>query len=239
MSRHLPNRGIAASVFCLCMAGVIVSSSILPSSAQEFEPSDRGLPGRREGGGTRTRGGCLAQQPSLTALMPDSNFGRTIAAYPSFSWYVPQNQATAAEFVLLDPANAEVYKTIVPVAQQSGIVSVSVPTDGSISALEVGKSYRWYFSLICDPLDRSADAFTTGWVERVEPSATLTQELATAPTQEQPIIYAEAGIWYEAISTLVKLRHQEPQNVALLNQWQNLLQSVGLEEVADEPLLPQ
>jgi hypothetical protein len=175
----------------------------------------------------------------MTALMPNSNVGLTIADYPAFSWYVPQNSATAAEFVLLDQANSEIYKTVVPVANQPGVVSLSLPTDGTVPPLVVGKSYRWYFSLICDPLDRSADTFTSGWVQRIEPSSSLAQALTTAATEEKPDIYAKAGIWYEAVATLIKLRQEQPQNVALLNQWQTLLKSVGLEKIADQPLLPE
>jgi hypothetical protein len=218
-------------LLCISSAVTAVASS---SIAQEFEPPDRGLPGRREGGGTR--GGCLAQQPALTALMPNTNIGLTVTEYPSFFWYVPQNSAAAGEFVLLDQSNAEVYKTIVPVSQQAGVVSVKLPSDGSVSALEVDQSYRWYFSLICDPLDRSADAFTSGWIKRVEPSSTLTQELATATAEEKPLIYAQADIWYDALAALVQLRHDQPQNPALVNQWETLLSSVGLEQIAHQPL---
>jgi hypothetical protein len=67
----------------------------------------------------------------------------------------------------------------------------------------------------------------------------LAQALTTAATEEKPDIYAKAGIWYEAVATLIKLRQEQPQNVALLNQWQTLLKSVGLEKIADQPLLPE
>lgn len=230
---HRLHRRLPLLLMLLCISSsitVIAASSV----AQEFEPPDRGLPGRREGGGTR--GGCLAQQPALTALMPNTNMGLTVAEYPSFFWYVPQNTAVAGEFVLLDQANAEVYKTTVPISNQPGVVSVSLPTDGSASALEVGKSYRWYFSLICDPLDRSADVFTSGWIERVEPSPSLSQQLATATPEEQPQIYAQADIWYDALAALVKLRQDQPQNPALISQWETLLASVGLEQIADQPI---
>lgn len=221
----------------LWIVGLLVGIAA-PAFAQEFEPSEPGLPGRREGGGTR--GGCLSQasQPlALTALMPNTNTGLTVAEYPSFFWYVPQNTAAAAEFVLLDQANVEVYKTLLPVSQQSGVLSLSLPADGSVPALEVGKSYRWYFSLICDPLDRSADSFTSGWIQRVEPSSTLTQALTSAAAEEKPIIYVNAGIWYEAVAALVELRREQPQNSQVLTQWQTLLHSVGLEELANQPLL--
>jgi Domain of Unknown Function (DUF928) len=227
--------GIASGLVSM-VTSLLVTAPLL---AQEFEPPDQGLPGRREGGGTR--GGCLAQagaQPhSLTALIPATNTGRTVTAHPSLFWYVPQNTAAAAEFVLLDAANTEIYKTILPISQQPGVLSLSLPADGSVPALEVGKSYRWYFSLICDPLDRSADSFTTGWVQRTEPSTALAQQLSAAAEEEKPLIYASAGIWYEALAGLAELRREQPQNAQVQTQWQTLLESVGLAQIADQPLL--
>jgi hypothetical protein len=70
----------------------------------------------------------------------------------------------------------------------------------------------------------------------VEPSPSLSQQLATATPEEQPQIYAQAGIWYEALATLVKLRQDQPQNPALISQWETLLASVGLEQIADQPI---
>jgi hypothetical protein len=231
--------GLTRRVVGLLLLLELMSSvgGIAPAFAQDYIPPDRGAPGRREGGGTR--GGCMAQQPSsqpsLTALMPDTNSGLTLAEHPAFFWYVPQSSATAAEFVLLDQSDTEVYKTTLPVPAQAGVVSINLPAEAP--ALEVGKSYHWYFSLVCDPLDRSADVFTSGWVKRTAPAAELAQALATASAEAKPAIYAKHGIWYEALTELAKLRHNQPQNAALINQWQTLLKSVGLEQLANQPLL--
>ncbi|MFM7423395.1 MAG: DUF928 domain-containing protein [Elainella sp.] len=203
----------------------------LPSLAQ-YTPPDQGLPGRREGGGTR--GGCLVQQPHLTALMPESNLGLTLAARPSFFWYVPQT-AAVAEFVLLDANNTELYKTQVPLAKQAGIMQFTLPE--TAPALQVNQSYRWFFSLVCEPLDRSADVFVSGWVKRVEYDPGTSQALVAATPAGQTGLYAEAGLWYDALATLADLRRTQPQNPTLINQWQALLQSVGLTQIAELPLL--
>lgn len=228
--KHLFGRRVLA----ILMIGFVVTAAI-PSLAQ-FRPSNRGLPGRREGGGTR--GGCPLQQPKLTALIPPSNLGQTLAPYPTFFWYLPQNAATAAEFVLLDANNAEIYKTQVTLPAEAGVVSLTLPQDlAPDRLLEVGQSYRWYFSLICDPLDRSADMFTSGWVERVEPSAELNNALAVALAADVPNLYAKAGLWYDALAATASLRQSQPQNPAFVSEWQNLLQAVGLEALANQPML--
>ena len=211
-----------------------LSNFAIPMLAQGFTPPDNGLPGRREGGGTR--GGCAAQQPALTALIPQTNLGLTLQDYPTFFWYVSPNTAAAAEFVLLDESNAQVYTAMLPLSNQSGLVQVSLPSDGSLPPLETGKLYHWYFSLICDPLDRSADQFTDGWVQKTQPSVELAQQLETASNQAKFALYSEAGIWYDAVATLVTLRQQQPTNAALAQQWQSLLESVGLTAIAEQPL---
>ncbi len=234
MRRHqLKNFGyqLEISILAVLAAVVLVLTEAAPSLAQ-FRPPNRGMPGRREGGGTR--GGCPIQQPGLTALMPESNLGRTLAPDPTFFWYVPQNSVAAAEFVLLDASNSEIYKAQMAVPTEAGIVRLTLPQDQP--PLELGQSYRWYFSLICEPLDRSADMFTSGWVERVEPSAELSAALATAPAADLPKLYAEAGLWQDALTALASLRQSEPQNPAVIAQWQNLLQDVGLEALADQPI---
>lgn len=227
--RRLPKLGLKLGLPALCLAWLAL---VLPGLAQ-YRPPDQGLPGRREGGGTR--GGCqiqqssLIQQPSLTALMPESNLGLTVAARPSFFWYVPQT-AAVAEFVLLDANNTELYKTQVPLSQQAGIVQFTLPETGP--ALQVNQSYRWFFSLVCEPLDRSADIFVSGWVKRVEPNPDLPQALVA--TAGQTGVYETR--WYDDLATLAALRRAQPHNTALTNQWQMLLQSVGLSQIADQPL---
>ncbi|NJN86669.1 MAG: DUF928 domain-containing protein [Leptolyngbyaceae cyanobacterium SL_7_1] len=211
------------------------------SMAQQFVPPDRGLPGRREGGGTR--GSCLRGQVPLTALMPASNFAQTTKTSPTFFWYVPPFLAETAEFVLLDEHDNELYHTTVQLVEDGGVVSLSLPTvkDASgtdVSLLNEGQDYHWYFSLICDPDDRSGDVFAEGWIQRVQPTLALTNRLAIARTErEQAAVYAEAGIWHDALTTLAELRRSQPSNSALLSNWITLLESVDLENIASEPII--
>lgn len=212
----------------------------LAAQAQTFVPPDRGMPGRRQGGGTR--GGNCQGQPALTALMPDTNYGQTLSPHPTWLWYVPQNSAESIEFVLTD-GSRQIYKTTVQPPQQPGVVSVSLPS--SLPPLTVGTDYHWYFLLLCDIQDPSGDIFTGGWVRRIEPDAALARQLQTAEEAERlgrgfalrPTLYAQSGIWQDALSTLATLHRQQPENAAITQQWQTLLGSVGLEEFADQPLL--
>ena len=76
-----------------------------------------------------------------------------------------------------------------------------------------------------------------GWIQRVEISPDLRQKLATAREDKIPTIYADAGIWYDALSSLAQLRQKYPDEPKYRQQWGELLQSVGLGELADKPIL--
>lgn len=204
--------------------------------AQRYIPPDRGLPGRREGGGTR--GGCVTNQPTLTALIPDSNYGTTTAAYPTLFWFVPSNTATSVEFVLMDANDQELYKTTFQITGDAGVIHLSLPANANLPPLEIGQDYHWYFSVICDPTDRSGDVLTEGWIQRIEPDPALVTQLESTPVSNHPTLYAEAGIWYDAIASLATLRYAQPNSSALANQWETLLDSVGLADLANQPLVP-
>jgi len=225
--RHIQTLTLSVLAFSLSL------TAPSPIFAQTYVPPDRGLPGRREGGGTR--GICLAQ-PTLTALMPPTNFGRTTRADPTLYWYIPQNRAGAAEFELLNEKEETVYKTQVPLSHQSGVIQITLPSANPVAVLEVGKTYHWYFSLVCDPQDRSGDVITEGWIERSAPDATLTHRLDKATGGDRAALYAEAGIWYDALDTLAELRTLSPNDPTVVRSWNNLLTSVGLNKIDSQAM---
>lgn len=203
--------------------------------AQSYVPPSRGLPGRREGGGTR--GNCVHNAMPLMALMPSTNFGQTIDSSPTLFWYVPQLDATVAEFVLLDDQENVVYTHEMELNGEAGVVRLTVPVVNDKSLLEVGKDYHWYFSLICDPGDRSGDIFVEGWIQRIEPDSALQAQLESASVREQANLYATSGLWHDALSTLADLRLQSSTDEDAMAAWQTLLGSVDLDAIADEALI--
>jgi len=51
------------------------------------------------------------------------------------------------------------------------------------------------------------------------------------------IAYARNGIWYETLATLAEMRRLAPNDSRLTTEWTQLLQSQGLESIADQPLV--
>jgi hypothetical protein len=239
MNDRSPRRTLSRALAIAFSAGLTLIAVPYEAFAQTYVPPDVGLPGRREGGGTR--GECSAVDKTLYALMPTNNFGYTVDEYPTFYWYVPQIGAQAAEFVLLDENNNEVFLTTFQIADQPGIISLSLPEQSGFPSLTPGENYHWFFSLICDFNDRSGDLYTDGWVQRttLESNPSLAMQLSTAPAEDHADIYAEAGIWFNALDELAQGQIDDPSNLQLQSKWSNLLTSVGLEELIGDPFVLQ
>jgi hypothetical protein len=190
----------------------------------------------------------------LTGLMPignklnqrtrvPANQTLTVAANPTFFVYVPETTAKSAEFLLLDDQDNKVYETSLqlPTVVSSDVSSSSVSTPGIVKlslpanvSLETGKTYHWEFKLNCPP-DESGDAsdnpFVDGWIQRTELSPDLKTKIEQATPLEQAKLYAKARIWSEALMLAAQLRSSHPA------EWEELLKSVGLNEIAQVPLL--
>lgn len=238
------------AVRLLLLMGLLFSAIPLPADAQTFEPPNRGMPGRREGGGTR---GCWGNpgDRQLAALVPSQNFGYTLDEYPSFFVYVPDgfaDKAVVAEFLLADAEDEPIYATSYRVAARPGMVRIDLPKTANLPPLEVGKDYNWQLTLLCNADDASNSISVGGWIQRIEPSAELQAELQAATPAQRPDVLARRGIWYDTVISLAALEplSTAPENDAQfsgwISRWQTLLNSVDLTTVAEdlspETLLP-
>ncbi|RMH74723.1 MAG: DUF928 domain-containing protein [Cyanobacteria bacterium J007] len=213
---------------------VTTESEGLTTEWNSFEPPDRGTPGRRVGGGTRSR--CPRAALELTALVPETNLGRTVAAYPTLFFYVPgiPNSSEKVEFELVDANDPDrvLYKSLVSIPERGGTIAISVPDDGSATPLEPDTYYNWYLSFECDP-----NMLVGGWIERVELATPLQDELEAASPGDRLAIYEREGLWYDLLAELFQLRQDRPADPLLEARWQQLLATVKLDDRAEEPLL--
>ena len=208
-------------------------------------PMGIGAPRRTEGGGTRSGGSANSSCPMagkpLTALVPGNGFGVTVAPYPTFFVYMPavspQASPLLVEFELQDNSGDSVYKSIFKTNGKPGILSLALPTQAGLPPLRVGEDYKWSFTLICQPDERSRDITVESWVRRVDLNATLNNQLKQASPQQQVELYAEAEIWQDALATLVQLRRNYPNDAAIAANWERLLSAAGLNNIAQEAVV--
>jgi len=184
------------------------------------------------------RGSCdIKDQLNLTALVPQNKVARTVSDYPTFFFYLPKTEAKSAEFMLLDKSGKPIYQQTLTISNLSGVIGISIPANKNVNPLKVGESYRWSFTVICNSEDRSIDLTEMGTVRRVELSADIRSQLEKANPRQKTVIYAENGIWQDALSNLAAALRAQPSDAALKADWESLLDSVTLGKIAKEPIV--
>ncbi len=237
---------------CLFLSLAIAMTPL--AAMASFKPPNRGVPGRREGGGSRNP--CIvAGQPRLSypiALLPDLKqankvaVGQTLDPYPRFFWYLPATRAGEVEFTLYADAASDSAKILYQTRFQpnrpqgkpssAGIYSLALPTEINLPPLEVGKAYRWSVELIC-PNVRKGSIRAEGGVERVTADSALKASLQRAKLEQQATLYATNGLWFNALDVLA--RQHFSKNSADRTEWKALLSdpNVNLVQLADIPFV--
>ncbi|WP_242037857.1 DUF928 domain-containing protein [Tolypothrix sp. FACHB-123] len=227
----------------ICLTSVLTLACAASNQvlASENQPKE-GLPGRRIGGGTR--GECSSNAGRLMALVPQNNLALTQQAYPNILFHIPQtSKPTTIEFVLQDDSRKSVYeKTFTKDASNTKadageIINLRWLDAQFLPELAIDKKYHWYLSIICDPENRANDIVVHGWIKRVAVEPNLAKKIERASLVERAHIYAQAGLWQDALATLAELRYSQPQDSQLAASWTQLLNSEKLSAIAQEPLL--
>ncbi|MEH1870650.1 DUF928 domain-containing protein [Nostoc sp.] len=211
-------------------------------------PSGPAPAGRVRGGAKRgpTCPGTVTK-PDLTALVPFSEepnsvtnvWGQTTVEHPSWFFYVPYTKDLPyeVEFVLQDQDSNDIYQKAIALPDKAGVIRVSLPTNAP--ALALNKQYRWFLTVNCDQQENSSLIFVGGVIQRIELKPAALKELQTTEPLKRYAIYAQNGIWYEALTTLAQLRDQNPKDAALQAEWENLLSSIHLNDIAAEPIISE
>jgi Domain of Unknown Function (DUF928) len=199
-----------------------------PKNHSNLDFSDTGRPGQRTAGGSRNN--CLNPNFSLTALLPSSHLGKTVAERPTFWFYIPSVSQSnlSGEFVLQDEKRNDIYRIPFrldrPAVKVAGLIPFSPPE--TTPPLQSDRPYRWYFKLYCSSNNSSSPIFVQGWVQRVALEAQVKLQLAN--TTRPDLVYAEHGIWYDALNYLAQMRLNNPNSTKLQDDWRRLLTAKGV-----------
>jgi hypothetical protein len=180
---------------------------------------------------TRTNGCTGTAQTTLTALAPLAYVGQTVSVQPTFAWYVPDATSREMEFSLYEYANGKakvIYKTQMP--SSSGIMSHSLPKE-KIS-LAVGGKYVWQIALLCNPNHPSEDLVAKAEIEVVAIPSGLANALSqTKDPLKRSQLYAEQGLWYDALGETLNNPINKTSRLKLLEQ----LSKLEAEEINKTP----
>jgi len=204
-----------------------------------YQPPVAGAPTRRIGGGTRgVRGlrGAGTELPTLTALVPETT-AHTLNNQPSLYWYVSGSTENPVKFTLIYANPLDMGADVQPVLETdlekplTGIQFVDLSKHNV--ELKVGTEYEWSVAIAMGEEQGSSDIITSGTIKRVEKSPELLEKINSAKEMELPSIYAESGLWYDAIASLSNLIEKYPDDKTLRDYRKSLLEQVGLKDIVE------
>lgn len=198
-----------------------------PSVSLEFPAGPRrSAPRSTAGGGIRGNlYPCTAKDETpFTALHPSDQLSTTTLGNPTLFVYVPPTTATAAQFTLSSPVGDKVYETAITLPSQSGVMRLPLP---DTITLATATPYRWRLVMLCG----SEEEMVRGQILRVELGPEVKSAIATAQGLQKAELYAQSEVWLDTLMTLAADYSQHRAD------WRELLTSVGLGAIADQPLL--
>jgi Domain of Unknown Function (DUF928) len=169
-----------------------------------------------------------AAHVSVIPLAPE-HVGLTGSSQPVLYWYLSQAVSSPVVFVLIDTRTVQVLhdvKMAPPFAP--GLQAIPLREHGI--SLEIDVPYRWYIDLVVDDESPSRDIVSGGMIRRVRTAVDVS---GLAPSAEAVRVYADTGLWYDAIAAISQLIAAAPDDRLLHAQRASLLRQIGLSDVAD------
>lgn len=200
-----------------------------------FNPPGTSKPRHTVGAATRPGSVGLCPQDeipvehSLTALLSDTEQAYTLAERPTLLVYIPQTTAQQGSLIIKNETEDYYHETVVSLPSQPGIIGIKMPNN--IPSLQSGK-YLWSFTVICGKTKRPSDPYVMGEIIKKDNNK-LVEQLQKISLKEQLASYQEKLIWYDAIFSAAKLKTLEPEEQST---WYQLLESVGLQQIANQPI---
>ena len=196
-------------------------------STVKFRPPTTGAPSVRVTGGSRGAGDAAI---TLDVLAPD-DIGVTTKEQPSLFWYQSKPANAKFELTLLQDNKVKpLVQVLVERSTKAGVQRLKLSEHGA--KLSPGVEYQWVVALVTDPDKRSSDLVASGVIKRVEPGTDLKQKITQATPSSLAAVYAEAGIWYDALAVLSDQIEAQPDNKSLRAARSDLLSQVGLKAAA-------
>jgi Domain of Unknown Function (DUF928) len=190
-----------------------------------YKPPPVGTPIGRIGGGTRG----LSTLPKLDVLAPN-HVGLTTQSQPHLYWYLSKSTTIPIELTVIDTQGVSpLLEVRLQPSNPPGIQQVRLADYGI--HLRKGIRYHWFVALILDAQARSKDVIAGGLIKHIEPSEALRIKLAQADKTQRPYLYAEAGVWYDAVAAISDQIDKAPNDPKLRQRRTALLEQVGLEDI--------
>ena len=211
--------------------------SIFNNLTTERRPGSDNTGSKRGPGTACTQGG-----KNLKAIAPNNGLGFTFDDYPYFFWYFPGVEyAQGIDFMLFKQTVQEetgelehtrVYRQKLNL-DKSGIIAFPLPADKS-QPLEEGEEYRWRIRIKCT--GRTAMNLSYSIKRQSTENPELIAKLEAAPVDQHPLIFAESGVWFDALKMIALQLEQAPENPVLKEDWNDVLREIKFDDLIGEPI---
>lgn len=216
-------------------------SSPMGDFTETGAPRNRGSAGSR--GNCPVPGQGASGEPSVALLpmasgilnrqMIDVPFGETVSSHPTFWFKLAQNTDAIErlDFTLVDEETQDLVTEIrdIPRLEPAAIPEVwGVQWPKTETGLERDRLYRWFLVVECRGTE-GAGLLLSGLIQRQTLPRAVAELLPQATTpRERAFLYANNGIWHEAVTELHQALQANPNSPVLQANWTTLLESVGL-----------
>ncbi len=211
----------------------------LEAAQVTFKPPRVSAPSQSTGGSSRVGDNCFAtQKVGLTAsvipLLPSSGIGLTVKEHPAILVYIPPTTAKQALFSVQDEQAINHYQKTINLPAKPGVMVIKLPN--SIPGIKTGKNYQWSLAIMCSAELEPDSPLVSGWIQRVQNPVGLKNQSNLSPSLELASHLAKYGVWYDTIFEIANLMQAEPNNPKIKASWQQLLNAVGLNAIANTPV---
>jgi hypothetical protein len=181
---------------------------------------------------TRVSGGARGETVDavLIALVPN-HVAVTTQAQPSLFWFQSKPAKAKFELTVVEPKKPKPLLSLAALqADKPGIHRVKLAKYKV--ELQPDVAYEWSVAIVPDAENRSKDVIAKGVLKRISPPGDLATRVEKADDLERAALYADAGVWYDALDAISNAIDAHPDDGSLRAQRASLLRQVGLPEAA-------
>ncbi len=198
-------------------------------------PKSAGTVERKDGdGASRAKitlsNGATMILPDLYVLTPKQGVALTTKAQPSLFTYQTAMCPVEYRVTIMEPGQPEAAFIYAVSRTATGVHRVDL-SEFDVN-LKPGVEYKWVVVFRPEPASPSKDLEANGRIMRVNPDPALAEKLKTAAPDELAAVYAEAGIWYDALAAISDQIAANPGDKDLQAMRTNLLKQVNLDAAA-------
>ena len=187
----------------------------------------RGTPAGRQSGGTRG----LSKIPAFALLAP-RHTGLTLSEQPTLYWFSSESTKCPVDLtILMGKEMKSILQIRIADEIRAGFHPIHLADHGI--RLQTDVVYQCFVSMVTDPKHPSKDIISGGAIERIAYPKNFQKTLKETDSKRIPHVYAEEGLWYDAMNALCRRIDAAPHDSLPYKQRISLLRQGDLTETAD------